>query len=147
MSIHFKIYRLFFLLLLCCSLGLGFVPSSPTLRSSVQRCIINNSGTKDRYVRTQLYIMKDDEADFQKGKISPSSPASALYPVISKIAGKEWTGTCRYVNANLQHATKLKLHGGVKLSTQHNLLLCRPIRHSPKLMPLNRILPNISYLM
>ena len=58
--------------------------------------------------------MKDDEADFQEGSISPSSSASTLYPVISKIAGKEWTGTCRYVNANLQHATKLKLHGGVK---------------------------------
>ena len=61
--------------------------------------------------------MKDDEADFQKGTISPSSTSSAstlYYPVISKIAGKEWTGTCRYINANLQHATKLKLHGGVK---------------------------------
>ena len=58
--------------------------------------------------------MSDDEADFQKGTISPSSSASTLYPVISKIAGKEWTGSCRYINANLQHATNLKLHGGVK---------------------------------
>uniref|UniRef100_A0A7S0FQN7 Uncharacterized protein n=1 Tax=Minutocellus polymorphus TaxID=265543 RepID=A0A7S0FQN7_9STRA len=60
----------------------------------------------------------EDEADvlidIQKGNtISPPS-ASTLYPVISKIAGKEWTGSCRYINANLQHATKLKLHGGVK---------------------------------
>ena len=60
----------------------------------------------------------EDEADIlidvqKSATISPPS-ASTLYPVISKIAGKEWTGSCRYINANLQHATKLKLVGGVK---------------------------------
>ena len=62
--------------------------------------------------------MSDDEADFQKGTISAS--ASSLYPVISKIAGKEWTGSRRYINSKLQHATNLKLHGGVKYEINDN---------------------------
>mmetsp|Transcript_30697 Transcript_30697/g.48124 ORF Transcript_30697/g.48124 Transcript_30697/m.48124 type:complete len:246 (+) Transcript_30697:59-796(+) len=127
MMINLVIY-LSSLLLLCCSSGLGFAPQPP-LRSAVnqdtntlQRCIINSS-TNNNFKRTQLY-MSNDEADFQKGTISPSSAAS-LYPVISKIAGKEWTGSCRYINAKLVHATNLKLHGGVKyeINTDNQLTL------------------------
>lgn len=36
------------------------------------------------------------------------------FPVLSRIAGVEWTGTCRYVNAELVHAEKLKLVGGLR---------------------------------
>mmetsp|Transcript_26522 Transcript_26522/g.39494 ORF Transcript_26522/g.39494 Transcript_26522/m.39494 type:complete len:243 (+) Transcript_26522:107-835(+) len=103
------------LLLTCSSFGLGFSPSplrSAALQSTVRRCIVNSN------VRTQLHMSVEDEADIlidvqKSATISPPS-ASTLYPVISKIAGKEWTGSCRYVNANLEHATKLKLVGGVK---------------------------------
>jgi len=104
------------LLLTCSSFGLGFSPSplrSAALQSTVRRCIVNSN-----VVRTQLHMSVEDEADIlidvqKSATISPPS-ASTLYPVISKIAGKEWTGSCRYVNANLEHATKLKLVGGVK---------------------------------
>ena len=66
--------------------------------------------------------MSNDEVDVSKGTIS--TPPSTLYPVISKIAGKEWTGSCRYINASLQHATNLKLYGGVKydITTNNNTL-------------------------
>jgi len=52
-----------------------------------------------------------------------AASASTLFPVISKIAGTEFTGSCRYINSKLQHVTNLKLFGGVKYeiigSTQH----------------------------
>jgi len=37
-----------------------------------------------------------------------------VYPVISRIAGMNWTGTCRYVGADLVPLSKLKLTGGVR---------------------------------
>lgn len=37
-----------------------------------------------------------------------------MYPVISRIAGKNWTGTCKYIDADLIHLSKLKLIGGVR---------------------------------
>lgn len=36
------------------------------------------------------------------------------YPVLSRIAGINWTGECRYVNADLVYASQLKLVGGVR---------------------------------
>jgi hypothetical protein len=123
MVTRFVIYLSALLHICYCSFGLGFA-AAPPLRSaaapqSTRRC---NIGTKNN-VRTQLYTSDDDDdVDLQKGTVSSSTSTSststtataALYPVISKIAGKEWTGSCRYVNANLQHAKNLKLFGGVK---------------------------------
>jgi len=37
-----------------------------------------------------------------------------LYPVLSRIASKNWTGSCKYVGADLIHLSKLKLTGGVR---------------------------------
>lgn len=37
-----------------------------------------------------------------------------LYPVISRLAGKNWTGSCKYVGADLIHLSKLKLSGGLR---------------------------------
>lgn len=37
-----------------------------------------------------------------------------VYPVISRIAGMNWTGSCRYVGADLVPLSKLKLTGGVR---------------------------------
>eukprot|EP00985_Skeletonema_marinoi_P014986 scaffold7649_cov154-Skeletonema_marinoi.AAC.15 len=114
--ISFVMKYLSALLLTCSSFGLGFSPSplrSAALQSTVRRCIVNSN-----VVRTQLHMSVEDEADIlidvQKSTTIKQPSASTLYPVISKIAGKEWTGSCRYVNANLEHATKLKLVGGVK---------------------------------
>ncbi|KAL7430783.1 hypothetical protein ACHAXM_003529 [Skeletonema potamos] len=107
MVTHFVIYSSAALLNIC-SFGLGFAPPPPVVRSpaaprSTRRC-----------VGTLLYTSDDDDVDFQKGTVSSSTSTALLYPVISKIAGKEWTGSCRYVNSNLQHVKNLKLFGGVK---------------------------------
>jgi len=114
--ISFVMKYLSALLLTSSSFGLGFSPSplrSAALQSTVRRCFVNSN-----VVRTQLHMSVEDEADIlidvQKSTTIKQPSASTLYPVISKIAGKEWTGSCRYINANLQHATKLKLVGGVK---------------------------------
>ena len=37
-----------------------------------------------------------------------------LYPVISRLAGKNYTGTCKYINDDLVHLSKLKLFGGLR---------------------------------
>ena len=37
-----------------------------------------------------------------------------LYPVISRLAGKNYTGTCKYINEDLVHLSKLKLYGGLR---------------------------------
>lgn len=37
-----------------------------------------------------------------------------LFPVLNKISGVEWNGQCRYVNADLHHASNLKLVGGIR---------------------------------
>jgi len=37
-----------------------------------------------------------------------------VFPVINRIAGINWTGSCRYVGADLVPASKLKLTGGVR---------------------------------
>ncbi|KAL7449634.1 hypothetical protein ACHAWC_001678, partial [Mediolabrus comicus] len=65
---------------------------------------------------------QDDVADSEKATAASSivstdtsTSASTLFPVISKIAGTEFTGSCRYINSKLlQHVTNLKLFGGVK---------------------------------
>jgi len=41
-------------------------------------------------------------------------PTKVTFPVISRIAGINWSGDCRYVNADLIHASNLKLVGGVR---------------------------------
>mmetsp|Transcript_28542 Transcript_28542/g.60501 ORF Transcript_28542/g.60501 Transcript_28542/m.60501 type:complete len:253 (-) Transcript_28542:164-922(-) len=41
-----------------------------------------------------------------------------LYPVISRIASKNWTGSCKYVGADLVHLSKLKLTGGVRYDVE-----------------------------
>lgn len=37
-----------------------------------------------------------------------------VYPALSRIAGINWTGDCRYVGPDLVHLSKLKLTGGVR---------------------------------
>jgi len=37
-----------------------------------------------------------------------------LYPVISRLAGKNYTGTCKYINEDLVHLSKLRLFGGLR---------------------------------
>mmetsp|Transcript_20219 Transcript_20219/g.32798 ORF Transcript_20219/g.32798 Transcript_20219/m.32798 type:complete len:268 (-) Transcript_20219:369-1172(-) len=46
--------------------------------------------------------------------MATDTQALLLYPVISRIAFKNWTGTCKYVGADLIHLSKLKLTGGVR---------------------------------
>lgn len=45
---------------------------------------------------------------------SSTSKKSAAFPVLRRISGVEWTGACRYVNAELVHAEELKLVGGLR---------------------------------
>lgn len=49
----------------------------------------------------------DNDADLQQ-----------TFPVLSKISGVNWEGTCRYVNGALQHQSNLKLTGGVRYDLQ-----------------------------
>lgn len=70
----------------CLSLGIAFAPRSNVLHK-------NN----------QLHGSRDEN----------NTPNEA-FPVISKIAGIEWTGSCKYVGGDLVHVSNLKLSGGVK---------------------------------
>ena len=92
----------------CSSFGLGFAPHPIAPITA-----------------TRHYLSQDDVADSEKATAASSSfvntdtssaseSASTLFPVISKIAGTEFTGSCRYINSKLQHVTNLKLFGGVK---------------------------------
>jgi hypothetical protein len=45
---------------------------------------------------------------------SASDTATALFPVLRRIAGIEWTGPCRYVGADLKFVNDLKLFGGLR---------------------------------
>ncbi len=91
----------------CSSFGLGFAPQHPIIQTATTR----------HYLSSQ-----DDVADSEKATTASSSfvntdtsaSASTLFPVISKISGTEFTGSCRYINSKLQHVTNLKLFGGVK---------------------------------
>lgn len=96
----------------CCSFGLGFAPQHPIIQTAATR----------HYLSSQ-----DDVADSEKATassfVNTDTSASTLFPVISKIAGTEFTGTCRYINSKLQHVTNLKLFGGVKyeiIGSTHN---------------------------
>ena len=49
-----------------------------------------------------------------------NSKMSDLFPVLSQIQGINWEGKCRYVNAELQPATNLKLTGGTRYDLEEN---------------------------
>ena len=49
-----------------------------------------------------------------------NSKMSDLFPVLSQIQGINWEGKCRYVNAELQPATNLKLTGGTRYNLVEN---------------------------
>lgn len=63
--------------------------------------------------------VSDTNSSSNKNSSNNTSSSSTItpfkaFPTISKIAGIEWTGSCRYVNADLVHLSNLKLSGGVK---------------------------------
>ena len=79
------------------------------------------------------YDMSSTKISYPSNKISyPQSPSTylsaeltglsegdskeglLLYPVISRLAGKNYTGTCKYINEDLVHLSKLKLYGGLR---------------------------------
>jgi len=59
-----------------------------------------------------LHMSLQDETQEQSS--TPTPPPYKAFPVISRIAGIEWTGPCRYVGADLVPASDLELSGGVK---------------------------------
>ena len=66
-----------------------------------------------------ISMTQDDESNQLDDVTSSSSSKRSkegilLYPVISRIASKNWTGTCKYIGADLIHLSKLKLTGGVR---------------------------------
>ena len=66
-----------------------------------------------------ISMIQDDESNQLDDVTSSSSSKRSkegilLYPVISRIASKNWTGTCKYIGADLIHLSKLKLTGGVR---------------------------------
>jgi len=71
---------------------------------------------------TSTFTSKVGVAVSAKSKLSMSSSQTptitqeqqTLFPVISRIAGNDWTGKCRYVNGNLNHLSNLKLTGGLR---------------------------------
>lgn len=73
-------------------------------------------------------IDKDTEST-SKATLTPPSYATSdiephlAFPVISKIAGMEWTGDCRYINKELTPMTNLKLSGGVKYDINNGTTL------------------------
>ncbi|KAL7539338.1 hypothetical protein ACHAXR_009197 [Thalassiosira sp. AJA248-18] len=46
--------------------------------------------------------------------VTQDAQALILYPVLSRIASTNWTGSCKYVGADLIHLSKLKLTGGIR---------------------------------
>lgn len=71
---------------------------------------ISYPSTKISYVQPPTYLSAEltglAEGDSKKGLL--------LYPVISRLAGKNYTGTCKYINQDLVHLSKLKLFGGLR---------------------------------
>lgn len=59
---------------------------------------------------TNSYADKDDKELGDSTSLEPH----LVFPVISKIAGMEMTGTCRYINTHLTPLANLQLTGGVK---------------------------------
>lgn len=56
----------------------------------------------------------DTDAHDGDGSLSSAIEPHVAFPVISKIAGTEWTGSCRYVNGQLTPNADLELSGGVR---------------------------------
>lgn len=69
-------------------------------------CMVSQEGQEEETT--------NNRQDDVKKQIDPQK----AFPVISKIAGIEWTGSCRYVNAQLIPLENLKLSGGVKYDIQ-----------------------------
>uniref|UniRef100_A0A7S0CMU3 Uncharacterized protein n=1 Tax=Proboscia inermis TaxID=420281 RepID=A0A7S0CMU3_9STRA len=47
----------------------------------------------------------------------------SIFPVIRRISGINWTGNCRYVGADLIHASNLKLFGGIRYDINGSTVL------------------------
>jgi len=71
---------------------------------------ISQPSTKISYPQSPTYLSAEltglSEGDSKEGLL--------LYPVISRLAGKNYTGTCKYINEDLVHLSKLKLFGGLR---------------------------------
>jgi hypothetical protein len=51
---------------------------------------------------------------------SSSDTNTAIFPVLHRISGIEWTGPCRYVDADLKFVKDLKLFGGIRYDVDTN---------------------------
>lgn len=71
----------------------------------------------DRICNTSFKAAAKEEEDSLS---SSKSDLLLLFPVLSKIAGIQWEGTCRYVNSDLIPQKFLKLHGGIQFSIDTN---------------------------
>ena len=102
----------------------GFTISSNGIRSSTTgsraAAIVTTS-------RTKLNNAADDDASSDSSSSDSSSSSTSatsdmtmldswtyLFPVLSKINGVNWVGTCRYVNDELIPQKELKLMGGLR---------------------------------
>jgi len=94
--------------ILCkCAQSFAFAP----IGGAVFKTDANKLGLQTR--GTRLYMSELDDREQASTPPAPPPPFKA-FPVISRIAGIEWTGACRYVGADLVPVSKLKLSGGVK---------------------------------
>jgi hypothetical protein len=71
-----------------------------------------DAGTIHKMSSSPLHMSLRDESQERSSTLPP--PPFKAFPVISRIAGIEWTGECRYVGADLVPASQLELSGGVK---------------------------------
>lgn len=92
-------------------IGLSFVPPSSSSLHYQSRYFTDDNAI---YTTTSSLLMAED-----------NNRLPSPYPVINRIAGKNWTGTCKYINSDLIHLSKLKLSGGVRydIDGQNNITL------------------------
>ena len=71
------------------------------------------------FVARNRVLFNSHTAPSQQVAASKSSPdgtvsSSTVFPVLSRIAGIEWSGECRYVGPDLKPASNLELVGGLR---------------------------------
>uniref|UniRef100_A0A7S2UNV2 Uncharacterized protein n=1 Tax=Attheya septentrionalis TaxID=420275 RepID=A0A7S2UNV2_9STRA len=113
MKNHTMVQRFIFIGI-CCSYASAFVlPSTFSLHGITSSSLDNNEGPSS----SELFMsLQQQDPKFQ-------DPFVVDYPVISRIAGMNWTGSCRYVGADLVPLSELELTGGVRYDINNGTIV------------------------
>jgi hypothetical protein len=113
-SCSFLSFLLLLLVLAQTKVTHGFTISNNSIRSSSRAAIVTTSTKLNNAESSEEAAVDDASSPSELSSMTMLDSWALLFPVLSKINGVNWEGTCRYVNDELIPQKSLKLMGGIR---------------------------------